>query len=647
MLVPFIAPANGVGMSYVYVASVQADGTISTYPGPATGDPAHNPVLVQTLPTNFAGTPNMTADTFGPNEVFAGSAVYFEIRLALLSGPQAHLFIYNTCTPSCPNTSHDGVVAFTGIGTGTPDKIAPHVIVGWANPTGDDSNDQLISASRKLGYGYMANNSYNAHERLRVAPDAVPGSYILTTTLEQNGQVVPFTYKFTVLPAATAPPPVKLTPTPIPGLATWESQMTTLGKKWCDNRDAENLAGSFEYYWGVQTDTWFYDGGRVYQNLEKYLTDKGGTVDHAYWQHCTGIVLDPYAQYDVASGGSQQGYSMFTYGLYQWYLRTRAQVARDAIHALGYLGPQRQQAGSDLAGIRENAYRVNNWVNDERLTGQRHPLVQRNVDHLIGNLLQISEGHDAGAHPFFPGVAMEALIGWADLNEAEGHPDYRVLPVVMKTLNYQQACCLLDGRMLVYDRLIVPTNHGIQYSGLNNLVSVAAAWAWSKTGDPNMLAFGDLLFQHAFDEVGAPWSGKGFAQQFEFSFDFVRYRQGLDPTYSLANNPYTGPYADTEPPITTQPNCEPNWYPGCKAGSIGSTTAQMFWGTYEPATTWVIYGTTTAYGNTSPVDLTMATSHVVNLVGLTPGTTYHFRDCGKDAAGNQACMKDLTFTTTP
>ena len=58
---------------------------------------------------------------------------------------------------------------------------------------------------------------------------------------------------------------------------------------------------------------------------------------------------------------------------------------------------------------------------------------------------------------------------------------------------------------------------------------MAYAWYWMQTGDTVERDHGDLLFQHAFDdpEGGYSWSGKQFSQEFEFSFDFVRYRQGL------------------------------------------------------------------------------------------------------------------------
>ena len=88
------------------------------------------------------------------------------------------------------------------------------------------------------------------------------------------------------------------------------------------------------------------------------------------------------------------------------------------------------------------------------------------------------------------------------------------------------------------------------------------------------------------------------------------------------------------PPISEKVNCDPNYFKGCKAGTIGSTTATIFWGTYKPSTTQLIYGKSTDYGKTSPEDKNMVLDHVVNLTGLQPGTTYHFRTKSVDSAGN-------------
>jgi hypothetical protein len=81
------------------------------------------------------------------------------------------------------------------------------------------------------------------------------------------------------------------------------------------------------------------------------------------------------------------------------------------------------------------------------------------------------------------------------------------------------------------------------------------------------------------------------------------------------------------------------------SSNVGATTATITWTTDEPATSQVEYGLTTDYGQTSPLDASLVTSHNVLLTGLAPETMYHFRALSADAANNSASSGDGTFTT--
>ena len=81
------------------------------------------------------------------------------------------------------------------------------------------------------------------------------------------------------------------------------------------------------------------------------------------------------------------------------------------------------------------------------------------------------------------------------------------------------------------------------------------------------------------------------------------------------------------------------------AGGIGQTAATIVWTTNNPADSQVQYGPTSAYGATTPLAATPATSHSVSLGGLTPGTAYHFQVMSRDATGALATSPDATFTT--
>jgi phosphodiesterase/alkaline phosphatase D-like protein len=86
------------------------------------------------------------------------------------------------------------------------------------------------------------------------------------------------------------------------------------------------------------------------------------------------------------------------------------------------------------------------------------------------------------------------------------------------------------------------------------------------------------------------------------------------------------------------------------AMNITTSTADIAWGTNEPATSKVYMSTST------PVNLATATnvlnnsllvSHVLHLSGLTASTTYFFVVESKDAANNTATSTEHSFVTIP
>ena len=81
------------------------------------------------------------------------------------------------------------------------------------------------------------------------------------------------------------------------------------------------------------------------------------------------------------------------------------------------------------------------------------------------------------------------------------------------------------------------------------------------------------------------------------------------------------------------------------AAVTSRTAATVVWTTDEPATSEVIYGTTTNYGSTSEVDTDLDASHSVNLSDLSADTIYHFKVKSKDDTGNEAESDDAVFTT--
>ncbi|MBI2209328.1 MAG: fibronectin type III domain-containing protein, partial [Deltaproteobacteria bacterium] len=82
------------------------------------------------------------------------------------------------------------------------------------------------------------------------------------------------------------------------------------------------------------------------------------------------------------------------------------------------------------------------------------------------------------------------------------------------------------------------------------------------------------------------------------------------------------------------------------SSSVSSNGATITWTTNEPSDSQVEYGTTTAYGNSTPLDPSLVTSHTQTLSALASNTVYHYRVRSSDAAGNLAVSGDFTFATT-
>jgi len=81
------------------------------------------------------------------------------------------------------------------------------------------------------------------------------------------------------------------------------------------------------------------------------------------------------------------------------------------------------------------------------------------------------------------------------------------------------------------------------------------------------------------------------------------------------------------------------------ATAVTGTGATITWTTDQLTDAQVEFGATTAYGSTTSLDSTLASSHSRSLSGLTPGSTYHFRVHSTNSLGMAATSPDATLTT--
>jgi predicted RNA-binding Zn-ribbon protein involved in translation (DUF1610 family) len=107
-----------------------------------------------------------------------------------------------------------------------------------------------------------------------------------------------------------------------------------------------------------------------------------------------------------------------------------------------------------------------------------------------------------------------------------------------------------------------------------------------------------------------------------------------------------GPAASADAAFTTLalPDTTPPALSNIRVEQVAAASAIILWDTSEVSDSFVDYGTTAAYGQSS-ADSTYLTAHSVLLQGLKAGTLYHFRALSADPSGNTGKGGDMTFTT--
>ena len=122
-------------------------------------------------------------------------------------------------------------------------------------------------------------------------------------------------------------------------------------------------------------------------------------------------------------------------------------------------------------------------------------------------------------------------------------------------------------------------------------------------------------------------------------FDNLRVSRADDAerVFSTARKP------TTKPPTTDQ---APPRILEIKSQDVTQTSATVRWTLDEPATGYVKFGTDRDYGRETSREVSLDyTTHVQNLTGLEPDTSYHYAVVSQDAAGNKRESKDQQFRT--
>jgi len=570
------------GQTYIlYVASRGADDTAASSKA--------KPAAFVTLNIDPNADLDFRLGLSGPQRVYAGSDLYLVLSSTQLAGPAKHLYLLGA--------------------NGLPASISYRPVCRMHNPTFDEKNDCLVDSATSTPFVWYGSD--NAKERtlvrLRTGPDTVPGPYTVEVTARAGNITRTASYSFTVEPAPAKSQSVRIPTVPaIPGLAKWESNMKTLGKKWCVPEEVMSF--------GYEGQVWYYDGGRVYLQIADYTGD-------ASWLGCAQNIIKQYRDQAIARNGSIQQWRVFPHGLAMNYWRTKDEVSRNAVILLSTNAPYASKSGSPfVSAIRETSYVIETYVKAEQLTGQRDPHLARAVDFLIGVFDQLFAPDANVLHQlFFDGLGAEALIQYYELTE-----DPRIPPTIKRMLDWIWTHGRdSSGNKLLYNPLAVPLSSSTTYT---NLVVPAFAWYWSVTGDEVYRQRGDHLFLHSLD-VDISYSGKIFSQNYRWSFDFVRWRSGgkYSATHPLANRPGTA--------FVLRPE-------------ITSSNSKVAWTTLVPSSSQVEFGPVGAEPVSTNIDLTPKTFHSATLPTVAY-TVYNLRAKSVDEVGNLTISPITHFLTSP
>lgn len=584
----------------VYEASEDSNGNIGDTRD-ANPSAASSYTIFTTSAVDATASTTYRIDTIGPQNVYAGSDLYFTFNPVVLSGALGGSWF----TPAAQVS-------------GLPSSITSEVMCSFIDPTNPGA-DSWNGNCQMPGTGTM---------RLRTMSNTPVGSYVATFTAQDgNGVAETYSYPFNVV--AAPGPTVRSAPTsipPIPDLALWQSDMTQLGTKWCAY-DAAHPAISL----GYQADDWYYDGGRVFLQMADY------TGDYAQWVPCAERILSEYGTIVNNNAGQIQLYEKFPYGLAMNYLRYGDQTSKQAVINLDTTATLAGDFGyGTLANpyyMRELSYAIDSMVAGQEIGQPQSVWLPIAVNAALN---QIDEDYVSDPwqfdQPFYGGLMAEALITYYD----NVSPDPRIPPAIKTMLDWywNNAVNHTTGQT-DYNPLYVPS---YTFYDLNDLFDPAYAWYWNLTGNNTYQQEGDLLFQSdlttdANDDI--TYDGKIFSQTYKWSFDYVRWRSGINnSTIDAASNPAL--IARTTPPVISS----------VVTTGLTNNAVIVDWNTDEKADTLINYGLTASYTASTTLVSDLVTSHGQAITGLSPNTTYHYQIQSTDGWGNVARSPDYTFTTT-
>jgi hypothetical protein len=300
----------------------------------------------------------------------------------------------------------------------------------------------------------------------------------------------------------------------------------------------------------------YYDGARVFYQIADYLGDPkyNGTP----WVQCAQLAAVKYRDQVLSDKGAAP-WNNFSSGPRMYNQRAGDLLSKQTVHLLATSafaadstrtgGGFNPDYGSRYDMAREIAYAIKNHLDDEALGAPHRARFNELVNHAIKHYDQWfvskqaqtnpipSQDGPIGIQPFMVGLNMQALIAYY-----EKYQDPRIPSLIRLATDelYKLAWRPTGGGF--YYNSGIGTGADQAEPGLNLLIAPAYAWMYKMTGETMYRDRGDEIFAagvHYTHCASSPdstcpgvtkggylWSGKQFNQQYVWSIDYVRWRQG-------------------------------------------------------------------------------------------------------------------------
>lgn len=315
----------------------------------------------------------------------------------------------------------------------------------------------------------------------------------------------------------TIPPPTPPDYNPAPNLASkarWESNMLSIGSKFCNRALLEQLST-----W--EGSVWYYDGIRVYQQIAKY-------TNNSDWLDCAALVRNIYRPYVLNNQGKIGGWRVFADGLLEDWRKTGDPLSRSAVQQLATNSPfAPQSGGADPELSRETAYLIGAYLAASEVGSPQSSRLSTAVNYAIGHLKRWRLGQTQYVKPFMMALTFESLI-----NYERSSGDSRVLPEIRAAADWLSNRWQRNQGAFPY--ILCSTQAASpecssadneDSADLNLLIAPVYGWLYLKTGDESYRKLGDEIFNAGVDRA---WLGNGkqFSQNYRWSFSYLRWREG-------------------------------------------------------------------------------------------------------------------------